>query len=235
MGMFNIGDNKLFRDILNDYPDEKQLPSSNPATASTQATVQKLQVLRTYVDGSAAATQRAVPDLLAPLGSAAFALPEKIQVPADGSIVPNPPSLGEVASQTVQDTLIAKSQALSAAMKDDASGMAEADSANDFKQALMLVQDVTSAKVSVDAKYNVALALKPLLKSFRDTYANDLKVLTDEIPAAKIADLQKAKLGDFKGLSNKEVQYIEKFQRLQVADEQLSTIEALITAGTKNS
>ena len=235
MGMFNIGDNNFLRDIFGGYPEEKDFGQPSPTNPQTEAVVNRLKVLRTYVDGSAAVTQRAAPDLLAGLGAAAFELSDKVRAPndanaeADLSLMPNPQALGPVAEQTIQDTLLAKVQALDETINHDTSSMGEANSVNNFKQALMLSRDLTKSGLAVDSKRNVALALKPLLENFRDTYARELRTLAAEMPEAQIANLEQVKLGAFKGLSGREIQYIEKFQRLQVTEEQLRSLTTVLS------
>ncbi len=234
MGMFNIGDNKIFRDILGGYPDDKDFVQAPVTDAQTQAATEKLKVLRTYVDGSAAMTQRAAPDLLAGLGAAAFQLSSKVRTP-DGSpfqmdvnLMPSLQSSAAIPQGTLEDTLLAKVKALDDTIHHDTSSMAEANSVTNFRQALMLTQDLTSSKLEADPKRNVALALKPVLESFKTAYTNDLRALAAEIPAAKIENLEKVKLGEYKGLTDQEIQYVEKYQRLQTTEIQLESVRALI-------
>lgn len=235
MGMFSVSGNSFMRDIFGNYPDEKDFAKTTPTDLRSQAsaTTEELKVLRTYADGSIAMTQRAVPDLLAGLGSAAFQPSKKVKAPDNegveaNDLMPTTQPLTEIAEKTITDTLLAKTQALTETLDHDTSGMAEANSSNNFKQTLTLTQDLTSSKLTADSKRNVAIALKPLLESFKDTYTNDLKALAAEIPEAQREKLQETKLGAFKGLGNSEIQYVEKYQRLLIINEQLSAVKALI-------
>ncbi len=233
MGMFSVSGNSFMRDIYGNYPDEKDFAKTTPTDSSVPATVEELKVLRRYADGSVAMAQRAVPDLLGGLGSAAFQLSKKVKAPDSESVeandlMPTTQPLTEIAEKTITDTLLAKTEALTETLNHDTSGMAEANYSNTFKQTLTLTQDLTSSKLTADSKRNVAIALKPLLESFRDTYTNDLKALAAEIPEAEREKLQETKLGAFKGLGNSEIQYVEKYQRLQIINEQLKDVKALI-------
>ena len=222
MGMFNIGDNSFIRNVFDDTPSEKDFKVQ---ASKTEATAQKLKVLRTYADGSAALVQRAVPDLLAGMDASIYGKargllpPSLVNQQTDVNLMPDRQRLGQVDPQILHDTMLAKTQALAESNH---------NISNDFKKAMNLANDLTISAFKPDAKRNLALALKPILQSFRNTYANELKILSAEISTSQKAKLEKAKLGDFRDLQSNEIQYVEKFQRLQLTDEQLGSLEKLI-------
>jgi hypothetical protein len=176
--------------------------------------------------------QRAAPDLLEGMDAAIFERARKLLPPSvvneqtNVNLMPDAQRLAQIDPQVLQDTMLAKVQALRVTTNQDTGVMSdEANLANNFRKVTDLTNDLTISTLKPDAKRNVALALKPVLQSFRNTYANDLKALAAEIPEAKKLTLEKAKLGEFRGLQPSEVQYIEKFQRLQLTEEQLNNIK----------
>lgn len=231
MGIFNIGQNSVMRDMFN-TPDEKdfKLPASQ-----TQATPQELKILRTRADGSAAFVQRAAPDLLEGMDASIYNKargllpPSVVNQQTDVNFMPDRQRLGQLDPKVLQDTMLAKTQALAESMQRNTSLLsADKAASNNFIKAKDLVNDLNVSALKPDAKRNVALALKPILESFRNTFVNELKVLSSEISASQKAKLEAIKLGDYKDLQPKEIQYVEKFQRLQYTDEQLGSIEKLI-------
>ncbi len=233
--MFNIQNNLLLRNIVYGFPEEQDFNNNAQASAEqVQNSSEQLKVLRTYADGSVAFKQREVKDLLGGLDSSVF-MPKKDLSPnsnvvVDTNIITEANRFQPVGEVLKQETLLAKISALGAAVTEAGTSPNSYEESTNFTKAMSLNRYTRGTKMNADLKKEAALALKPILESFQSRYANDVEALAKDIPEAKRASLDQKKMGEFKHLDRIEITYMERSQRLQIIETELSELEKVINA-----
>lgn len=233
--MFNIQNNKLIRDLLGAFPDEKDFGQNDPATnVEIQSASQKLAVLRTYADGSAAAVQRIAPNLLAGIDESLLMPPRSLSVTNNPLVDFDPNQLSNISrfgqsnnNSITKEALLAKVQALGANPLQER--LLDEGTSGDFTKVYGLTINVLSSKIKTDAKKEVAIALKPFLERLKTNYDQELQALINVMPESERKTASGLKISDIeRNLSGNQIQFIEKSQRQSQIMEALLELEKII-------